>query len=129
MDAVLSDVLVIDLSRAYAGPYCAMMLGDLGAQVIKIERPESGDDTRSYGPPFVSGESANSFGNVSIPLLAPSSLSVLLCIFQKHHLVSIKLHPYWEKITSCLKANHQEVLCKSRHQRKQCRPTHSKKNR
>ena len=62
MDAVLSDVLVIDLSRAYAGPYSAMMLGDLGAQVIKIERPESGDDTRSYGPSFVSGESAYYLG-------------------------------------------------------------------
>ncbi|HEY6406958.1 MAG TPA: CoA transferase, partial [Ktedonobacteraceae bacterium] len=58
MDSVLSDVLVIDLSRVYAGPYCTMMLGDLGAEVIKIERPGSGDDTRSFGPPFAGGESA-----------------------------------------------------------------------
>ena len=58
MDSVLSDVLVIDLSRVYAGPYCTMMLGDLGAQVVKIERPGSGDDTRLFGPPFIGGESA-----------------------------------------------------------------------
>jgi crotonobetainyl-CoA:carnitine CoA-transferase CaiB-like acyl-CoA transferase len=58
MDSVLSDVLVIDLSRVYAGPYCTMMLGDLGAQVVKIERPDSGDDTRLFGPPFIGGESA-----------------------------------------------------------------------
>jgi crotonobetainyl-CoA:carnitine CoA-transferase CaiB-like acyl-CoA transferase len=58
MDSVLSDVLVIDLSRVYAGPYCTMMLGDLGAQVVKIERPGSGDDTRIFGPPFIGGESA-----------------------------------------------------------------------
>ncbi|WP_024796564.1 CaiB/BaiF CoA transferase family protein [Tomitella biformata] len=49
----LSDCLVIDLSRALAGPHAAMMLGDLGARVIKVEAPGSGDDTRSWGPPFV----------------------------------------------------------------------------
>jgi crotonobetainyl-CoA:carnitine CoA-transferase CaiB-like acyl-CoA transferase len=48
----LSDVLVIDLTRALAGPQAAMMLGDLGARVIKVESP-TGDDTRSWGPPFV----------------------------------------------------------------------------
>jgi crotonobetainyl-CoA:carnitine CoA-transferase CaiB-like acyl-CoA transferase len=51
----LSDLLVIDLSRAVAGPHAAMMLGDLGARVIKIERPGEGDETRSWGPPFVDG--------------------------------------------------------------------------
>jgi crotonobetainyl-CoA:carnitine CoA-transferase CaiB-like acyl-CoA transferase len=51
----LSDLLVIDLSRAVAGPHAAMMLGDLGAQVIKIERPGEGDETRNWGPPFVDG--------------------------------------------------------------------------
>ncbi|MEP6815235.1 MAG: CoA transferase [Marmoricola sp.] len=48
----LADVLVIDLTRALAGPHAAMMLGDLGARVIKVESP-TGDDTRSWGPPFV----------------------------------------------------------------------------
>jgi crotonobetainyl-CoA:carnitine CoA-transferase CaiB-like acyl-CoA transferase len=51
----LSDLLVVDLSRAVAGPHAAMMLGDLGARVIKIERPGEGDETRSWGPPFVDG--------------------------------------------------------------------------
>jgi crotonobetainyl-CoA:carnitine CoA-transferase CaiB-like acyl-CoA transferase len=51
----LSDLLIIDLSRAVAGPHAAMMLGDLGARVIKIERPGEGDETRSWGPPFVDG--------------------------------------------------------------------------
>lgn len=51
----LSDVLVLDLTRALAGPHAAMMLGDLGARVIKVESP-TGDDTRSWGPPFVGPE-------------------------------------------------------------------------
>jgi crotonobetainyl-CoA:carnitine CoA-transferase CaiB-like acyl-CoA transferase len=51
----LSDLLVIDLSRAVAGPHAAMMLGDLGARVIKVERPGHGDDARTWGPPFVEG--------------------------------------------------------------------------
>jgi crotonobetainyl-CoA:carnitine CoA-transferase CaiB-like acyl-CoA transferase len=51
--APLADVLVIDLSRALAGPHAAMLLGDLGARVIKIEAPGAGDDTRAWGPPFV----------------------------------------------------------------------------
>jgi formyl-CoA transferase len=54
----LSDLLVIDLSRVLAGPYCTMMLADLGARVIKVEQPGSGDDTRAWGPPFLAGESA-----------------------------------------------------------------------
>jgi crotonobetainyl-CoA:carnitine CoA-transferase CaiB-like acyl-CoA transferase len=51
----LSDLEVIDLSRAVAGPHAAMLLGDLGARVIKVEQPGHGDDARSWGPPFVEG--------------------------------------------------------------------------
>lgn len=54
----LSGVRVLDLTRALAGPYCTLMLGDYGADVIKIEIPGRGDDTRQWGPPFVKGESA-----------------------------------------------------------------------
>jgi crotonobetainyl-CoA:carnitine CoA-transferase CaiB-like acyl-CoA transferase len=53
----LGDLKVVDLSRVLAGPYLTMMLGDMGAEVLKIEQPGSGDDTRRWGPPFVEGES------------------------------------------------------------------------
>jgi crotonobetainyl-CoA:carnitine CoA-transferase CaiB-like acyl-CoA transferase len=54
----LEGVKIIDLTQALAGPYCSMMLADLGADVIKIERPNKGDDARHMGPPFTEGESA-----------------------------------------------------------------------
>jgi crotonobetainyl-CoA:carnitine CoA-transferase CaiB-like acyl-CoA transferase len=49
----LQGILVADLSRVLAGPLCTMTLGDLGADVVKVERPDGGDDTRTWGPPFV----------------------------------------------------------------------------
>ena len=56
--APLAGVRVADLSRVLAGPYCTMVLADLGADVVKVERPGDGDETRSWGPPFAGGEAA-----------------------------------------------------------------------
>ena len=58
MTDLLSDLVVIDLTRALAGPHAGMMLGDLGARVIKVETPGVGDDSRSWGPPFVGPDDA-----------------------------------------------------------------------
>ena len=56
--APLDGITVLDLTRVLSGPYCTMLLGDMGARVIKIEQPRKGDDTRGWGPPFLEGESA-----------------------------------------------------------------------
>jgi crotonobetainyl-CoA:carnitine CoA-transferase CaiB-like acyl-CoA transferase len=53
MTGALEGILIADFSRVLAGPLCTMVLGDLGADVVKVERPDGGDDTRAWGPPFV----------------------------------------------------------------------------
>ena len=58
MSGPLAGVTILDLSRVLSGPYCTMLAADMGARIIKIEHPASGDDTRAWGPPFVQGESA-----------------------------------------------------------------------
>jgi len=58
----LNGLTIVDLTRVLSGPYCTMLLGDMGARVIKVEQPGRGDDTRAWGPPFVKGESAYFLG-------------------------------------------------------------------
>lgn len=56
MSLPLENIRILDLTRILTGPFCTMKLGDLGAEVIKIEQPGSGDDTRRWGPPFIGGQ-------------------------------------------------------------------------
>ena len=52
----LQGITVLDLTRVLSGPYCTMLLSDMGARVIKVEQPGKGDDTRGWGPPFLDGD-------------------------------------------------------------------------
>ncbi|CAG2110277.1 unnamed protein product [Medioppia subpectinata] len=82
----LAGIKVLDLTRILAGPFCTQLLGDLGAEVIKVERPGTGDDTRAWGPPFVAPEmSAFSFHknkshlqSVAIDLKKPKGKQLVL---------------------------------------------------
>ncbi|MDQ7819065.1 MAG: CoA transferase [Armatimonadota bacterium] len=85
----LDDLLVVDLSRALAGPFCTLMLSDLGARVIKVETPEGGDDTRGWGPPFVGTESAYFLSvnrnkeSLTLNLKDPRGVAVLRRLLQR----------------------------------------------
>jgi crotonobetainyl-CoA:carnitine CoA-transferase CaiB-like acyl-CoA transferase len=79
----LAGVRVLDLSRVLAGPYCCMVLADLGADVLKVERPEVGDDTRHWGPPFHGADAAYFFAvnrdrrSLALDLAAPAGRAVV----------------------------------------------------
>jgi succinate--hydroxymethylglutarate CoA-transferase len=79
----LAGTRVVDLTRILAGPLCTMMLGDMGAEIIKVEPPGGGDDTRAWGPPFVAGEAAYFLGvnrnkrSLTLNMAAPAGQAVL----------------------------------------------------
>jgi formyl-CoA transferase len=81
-DLPLADVRVLDLTQILAGPFCTMMLGDLGADVVKVERPGGGDGSRAWGPPFRGGEAAyylqvnRNKRSIAIDLKHPDGLEV-----------------------------------------------------
>src|SRR2546428_40373 len=85
MTSALQNIKVVDLTRTLAGPFCTMMLGDMGADVIKIEEPERGDETRSWTP-FWHGESTQflSFNrnkrSLSLNLKAPEAIDIVLAL-------------------------------------------------
>merc|ERR1712137_1040371 len=89
----LAGIRVVDFSRVLAGPYCTMAMADMGAEVIKIERPGSGDDTRSWGPPFIEGESTYFMSvnrnkkSLSLDLKKPESHDVIKRLIKKSDVV------------------------------------------
>src|ERR1700733_4043334 len=89
----LAGVRVLDLTRVLAGPICAMMLGDMGADVIKVESVGEGDDTRGWGPPFAGGESAYFLAanrnkrSLALNLAVPAGRTVLAGLIGKADVV------------------------------------------
>ncbi len=97
--ALLEGVRVLDLTNSIAGPYATLLLGDLGADVVKVERPGAGDDTRSWGPPFLDGESlwylsANrNKSSIALDLGAPESRGTLEGLLRAADVVVVNLRP------------------------------------
>ncbi|MHB8782215.1 MAG: CaiB/BaiF CoA transferase family protein [Desulfobacteria bacterium] len=93
MSGPLEGVRILDLSRVLAGPFCTMILGDLGAEVIKVERPAGGDDTREWGPPFASGESAyylcvnRNKKSVALDLKSPKGIAAVRALASRSDVV------------------------------------------
>ncbi|HVO03256.1 MAG TPA: CoA transferase [Candidatus Cybelea sp.] len=94
----LADLVVIDLTRVLAGPFCTLILSDLGARVIKVENPEGGDDSRHYGP-FINGKSgyfiAQNRGkeSIALDLKAPDDLSILHRLLKRADVVVENFRP------------------------------------
>lgn len=85
----LHGIRVLDLTRVLAGPYCTMFLGDLGAEVVKVEQPGIGDDSRGWGPPFLGSESAyflcvnRNKKSLALDLKSPEGIKVLRGLAEK----------------------------------------------
>jgi len=88
-DGPLAGLRVVDLTRILAGPLCTMILGDMGADVIKVEPPETGDDTRAWGPPFLAGDAVYFLGvnrnkrSLTLNMAVPSGQKILADLIAK----------------------------------------------
>ncbi|MCC7348582.1 MAG: CoA transferase [Variibacter sp.] len=95
----LAGIRVLDLTRVLAGPLCTMTLGDLGADVIKVEQPGRGDDTRAWGPPFAGSESAYFLGvnrnkrGVTLNVQDPRGLAVLKTLMRRADVIVENFKP------------------------------------
>ena len=97
--SALDGITVLDLTRVLSGPYCTMMLADMGARVIKVEQPGKGDDTRGWGPPFQNGESAYFLSinrnkeSVTLNLKHPEGRRVLDALIEKSDVLVENFRP------------------------------------
>ena len=97
--SALDGLTVLDLTRVLSGPYCTMMLADMGARVIKVEQPGKGDDTRGWGPPFQKGESAYFLSinrnkeSVTLNLKHPEGRRVLDALIEKSDVLVENFRP------------------------------------
>jgi crotonobetainyl-CoA:carnitine CoA-transferase CaiB-like acyl-CoA transferase len=95
----LDGLVVLDLTRVLSGPYCTMQLADMGARVIKIERPGPGDDTRAWGPPFIHGESSYFLSinrnkeSVAIDFKRPEGRALLESLIARADVLVENFHP------------------------------------
>ena len=96
----LDGVKVLDLSRILAGPTATQLLGDLGADIVKVERPGEGDDTRHWGPPYVTGKDGQPTGesayylcanrnkrSIAIDIAAPEGFTLVLRLLERADIV------------------------------------------
>ena len=99
MALALEGRLVLDFSRAVAGPFCGMLLGDRGARVIKVEDPKGGDESRGWGPVYVAGESSYFLGlnrnkeSLALDLKAPESQRILAALIARADIVLENFRP------------------------------------
>lgn len=99
MTSFLSGIRVLDLTRMLAGPYCTMLMADMGAEVIKIEYPDGGDEIRKMGPPFLKGESAYFISinrnklSMTLDLRKPEGHSLFLDLVERSDVVVDNFRP------------------------------------
>ena len=97
---ILGNIRVLDLSRNLAGPYCTMILGDMGAEIIKIEQPQHGDDTRNWAPPTWNGESTTFLSanrnkkSLAVDLNAPEGAEIVRSLAYRADILVESFRPH-----------------------------------